>query len=82
MRPVNYHTVADFRSTHGDSLRRLFVEVLAMLTKEGLVTMERVMHDGTRIRASAGRDTLRKEETIREHWANAEAQVKRHRKKR
>ena len=74
MRPVNYHTLADFRSTN-DSLRELFVEVLAMLTKEGLVTMERVMHDGTRIKACAGRDTFRKEETIRDHLMRASTQV-------
>lgn len=76
MRPVNYHTLADFRSTHGESLRKLFIEVLALLTKEGLVTMERVMHDGTRIKASAGRDTFRKEETIRTYLAQAEAQIR------
>ena len=67
-RPVNYHTLADFRSTHGDALRQLFIEVLAMLSKEGLITTERVMHDG--------RDTFRKEEAIREHLARAEGQVK------
>lgn len=75
-RPVNYHTLADFRCTHGDSLRQLFIEVLAMLTSVGLVTMERVMHDGTRIKASAGKDTFRKEEAICEHLARAEDQVK------
>src|ERR1700690_1569485 len=75
MRPVNYHTLADFRSSHGGSLRRLFIEVLAMLSKEGLITMESLRHDGTRIKASAGRDTFRKEETIRTCLADAEAQV-------
>ena len=38
--------------------------------------MERVMHDGMRIKASAGRDAFRKEETIRKRLAEAEAQVK------
>lgn len=76
MHPVNYHTLADFRSTHSDSLRQLFVEVLAILTSEGLVSMERVMHDGTRIKASAGRDTFREEKTLRRRLAEAEAQVK------
>jgi len=28
MRPVNYHTLADFRTAHHDSLHMLFVEVL------------------------------------------------------
>ena len=72
MRPVNYHTLSDFRSAHGDALRQLFVEVLALLSSEGLVTLERVMHDGTRIKASAGRDTFRGEESLRGHLARAE----------
>jgi transposase len=76
MRPVNYHTLADFRSTHGDSLRSLFIEVLALLTHEGLVTLERVMHDGTKIKASAGKDTFRREETIRKHLMQAMEQVR------
>lgn len=76
MRPVNYHTLADFRSTHAASLRQLFIDVLALLTREGLVTLERIMHDGTRIRASAGRDTFRGERAIREHLARAEAQIR------
>jgi hypothetical protein len=75
MRPVNYHTLADFRSAHTASLRQLFIEVLALLTREGLVTLERIMHDGTRISASAGRDTFRGETAIREHRARAEAQI-------
>lgn len=76
MRPVGYHTLADFRSTHNDSLRQLFVEILAILISEGLVTMERVMHDGTRIKASAGRDTFRGEKRLHKHIVQAEAQVK------
>jgi transposase len=65
MRPVNYHTVSDFRTAYKDSLHTLFVEVLAMLTAEGMVTMERVMHDGTKIKASAGKDTFRGEASLR-----------------
>ena len=34
MRPVNYHTLADFRSAHGESLRRLFIEALALLRRK------------------------------------------------
>jgi len=76
MRPVNYHTLADFRSAHGDSLHQLFIEVLATLSCEGLITMERVMHDGTKIKASAGIDTFRKEKSLLEHIARAEDQVR------
>lgn len=76
MHPVNYHTLADFRSTHGDSLRSLFIEVLALLTHEGLITLERVMHDGTKIKASAGKDTFRREETLKKHLMQAMEQVR------
>ena len=36
MEPVNYHTLADFRSSRKDSLDRLFVEVLGIMSAEGL----------------------------------------------
>jgi transposase len=48
---INHHTLSDFRVDHDASLRELFVEVLGVLSSEGLVSLERVMHDGTRIKA-------------------------------
>ena len=68
MEPVNYHTLADFRSSHKDSLDRLFVEVLGIMSAEGLITLERVMQDGTKVKALAGDDSFRREERIREHF--------------
>lgn len=76
MRPVNYHTLADFRSSYGESLRHLYAQILATLTHEGLITMERVMHDGTKIRAFAGDRTFRREKTLRDLLDKAEAHVK------
>lgn len=76
MRPVNYHTLADFRSSYGESLRHLYAQVLATLSYEGIITMERVMHDGTKIRAYTGKKTFRREETLRKLLAQAEAHVK------
>jgi transposase len=65
MEPVNYHTLADFRSSHKDALGRLFTEVLGIMSAEGLITLERVMQDGTKVKALAGADSLRREERIR-----------------
>ena len=76
MEPINYHTLADFRSSHKDSLDRLFVEVLGIMSAEGLITLERVMHDGTKIKALAGNNSFRREERIREHFKAAEEQVR------
>jgi transposase len=76
MEPINYHTLADFRSSHKESLDRLFVEVLGIMSAEGLITLERVMQDGTKIKALADGGSFRREERIREHLHAAEEQVR------
>ena len=52
MEVVNYHTLADFR-IDASSRRSMgcFIEVLGVLSHQGLVTLKRVMHDGTKIKA-------------------------------
>ena len=72
---INHHTLSDFRVDHDVSLRELFVQVQGVLSSEGLVSLERVMHDGTRIKACAGSDSFRREERLREHLAAARQQV-------
>src|SRR5437899_12405981 len=64
---INYHTLADFRTAHGSALQELFVEVLGVLSGEGLVTLERVMHDGTKIKACAGADSFWREDKMKAH---------------
>jgi transposase len=68
---INHHTLSDFRVDHGKALDNLFTQLLAMLQSSGLLSLERVMHDGTKIRAQAGADTFRREKTLREHLADA-----------
>ena len=53
MESISAHTLSDFRVDHAEVLRELFVQTLALLSAEGLITLERVMQDGTRIRACA-----------------------------
>jgi transposase len=72
---VNHHTLSDFRVHHDASLRELFVQVLGVLSSEGLVSLERVMHDGTKIKACAGSDSFRREERLKEHLETARQQV-------
>lgn len=76
LEPVNYHTLSDFRVKHQDELRELFVQVLGVLSSEGLVTLQRVMHDGTKVKACASRKSFRREKRIRTHLAIAREQVK------
>jgi|KBSSwiStaDraftv2_1062776.scaffolds.fasta_scaffold482910_2 transposase len=72
---VNYHTLADFRVEKQEELDELFTQVLAALSKEGLITLEQVTQDGTKIKALASSRSYRHEGTIREHLEQARQQV-------
>lgn len=73
--PINYHTLSDFRVGHKEELDELFTNSLGVLSAEGLITLERVTQDGTKIRASAGIDTFRGEEKLKAHLKVAREQV-------
>ena len=68
---INHHTLSDFRAGQGEALRELFEQVLAMLTMKGLLTLERVAVDGTKIRADAGKKSFTKRDKIETHLALA-----------
>src|SRR6266851_9225480 len=72
---VNYHTLADFRVEKQKELDELFTQVLAALSQEGLITLEQVMQDGTKIKALASSRSYLQEETIREHLDRARRRV-------
>jgi transposase len=73
---MNYHTLADFRTDHGTFLDTLLTECVATLRHEGLVDLERVAQDGIKVRASAGASSFRRRQTLEEHLAEAEHQVR------
>ena len=72
---VNYHSLSDFRTRHPEALTRLFSEVLGLLSHAGLITLERVMQDGTKIKALAADNSFRRQATLREHLEKAREQV-------
>jgi len=74
--PMNYHTLADFRTAPGTCLDRLLTQGVAALMAQGLVTLERVAQDGVRVRASAGAASFRRRPTLEACLAEAEAQVR------
>jgi len=75
LEPINYHTLSDFRSDPKAALDNLFVQVLGMLSAEGLITLERVTLDGTKIKANAGGNTFRRQEKLEAHLQLAREQV-------
>ena len=47
----NYHTINDFRVENDKALDDLLTQMLAALTRQGLVKVQRISVDGTRVRA-------------------------------
>ena len=72
---LNYHTLSDFHVDHQEALDALFTQVLAILMHEGIVQVQRISQDGTRIRASAGASSYRRKATLETHLVAARQQV-------
>jgi transposase len=58
--PLNYHGLADFRVEHVEILDRLLTQSVAALVGEGLVSLDEIAIDGTKVRASASKQSFRR----------------------
>ena len=74
---VNHHTLSDFRVEHVDFLDQLLTHSVAVLREQGLVDLNRVAHDGMRVRASAGAASFHRKATLEECLTEAQDQVAR-----
>lgn len=73
---VNYHTLSDFRVQKKEEVNQLFTHLLAVLSQEGLVSLEQVTLDGTKIKAHASGKSFRRKKTLQEHLELARQRVK------
>jgi len=76
MEVVNAHSLSDFRVKHETELKGLFVQILGLLSAEGLITLERVTQDGTKIRACVAPDSFRGKDGIEKALEAARQQIK------
>ncbi len=76
MEAISHRTLSGFRSENKAALDDLFVQVLGMLSAEGLITLERVTLDGTKIKANAGGNSFRRKEKLEAHLELARQQVR------
>jgi len=72
---VNYHTLADFRVECESVFEELLIDGVASLRAAGAVTLNRVAHDGMRVRASAGANSFRGKDTLDRFMQEAKEQV-------
>ena len=75
LREINRHTLSDLRVEHGEALRELFTQVLALLTMKKLLTLERLATDGTKIRADVSKKSFSQKHNIRRHLKRAREHV-------
>jgi transposase len=75
LQPISHRTLSGFRSEQKEALDNLFVQVVGMLSAEGLITMQRFTLDGTKIKANASGNTFRRKEKIEAHLALAREQL-------
>jgi len=75
--PMNYHTLADFRTAHPEFLDDLLTKSVATLMEQDLVDLNRVAQDGMRVRASAGAASFRRRPTLEVCLQEANDQVTR-----
>ena len=76
LQAISHRTLSGFRSENKAGLDDLFVQVLGMMSAEGLITLERVTLDGTKIKANAGGNSFRRKEKLEAHLELAREQVR------
>ena len=74
---MNYHGLSDFRVGYSEVLDRLLTETVTALVSEGLASLDEVAIDGTKVKASAGRGSFRREATVERISQEARARIER-----
>ena len=73
---VSHHTLSSFRVGHEQALDQLMTDVLAGLMHKGLLSLDLVAQDGTRVRASASAPSFRTYGSLQECRRQAELHLK------
>jgi len=75
--PPDFRTISDFRRRHLPALAALFVQVLKLAEKAGLVKLGHVALDGTKIKANASKHKAMSYERMKKREAELKAEVER-----
>ena len=75
--PPDFRTISEFRKRHLEALASLFVQVLKLAEKAGLVTLGHVALDGTKIKANASKHKAMSYARMKKREAELQAEVDR-----
>jgi transposase len=73
---INHHTLSDFRVGHKEALEDIFTQFLSLLETVGLVDLHTLLHDGTKIKAVAGRGSFHRRKTLEQRLRAARRVVR------
>lgn len=73
---VSHDALSSFLVDHRQALEGLFTQVVGLLLRHGLVTLEHVAQDGTRVRASAGAPSFRSAPALQACEQQAQAHLR------
>lgn len=73
---INHHTLADFRVGHEEALKELFAQMLTLLETAGLVELNTLLHDGTKVKSVAGRASFHRRKTVEKRLREARRVVR------
>src|SRR5271157_103960 len=76
MTEISHRTLSGFRVEYQKELDELFAQVLAVLREEGMITLERMMQDGTKVKAAASPASFHREGTLQRHLEAARERVR------
>ena len=72
----DFRTISDFRKDHLKALSGLFLQVLKLCQKAGLVKLGHISLDGTKIKANASKHKAMSYKRMKEEEARLEAEIK------
>ncbi|MGF1651210.1 MAG: IS1182 family transposase [Hyphomicrobiaceae bacterium] len=75
--PPDFRTISDFRKRHLKALAGLFVQVLKLAEKAGLVRLGHVALDGTKIKANASKHKAMSYDRMKKREAELQAEIDR-----
>ncbi len=61
---IGHHALSAFRVSHGEQFNKVLSDLLAVLLHAGLISLDQVAQDGTRVRASASPPSFRGEVSL------------------
>src|SRR5256885_10902125 len=73
--PINHHGLSDFRVAHADVLDELLSDSLAAFMSEGLINIDEIIVDGTKVKACAGKSSFKRTVRLDEAVAAAKRRV-------